>query len=76
MPSSVVPPDSATVLAHAYGNVTGALLDFKAEIQKATDANDASAIAILLSELVERTFETQAFAMRTVCALNSGRPAA
>ena len=68
-------PDSATVLAHAFGEISGALLDFKAEILRTRQASHANDIANLLRELMIKTIEMEDLALRTADDLNRGSAA-
>ena len=68
-------PDSATVLAHAFGDVSGALLDFKSQILRAHTSNQAHEIRNLLAELIAKAVELEDLALKTAEELNHGSAA-
>lgn len=66
---------AATVIAHAYGDMSGALLDFKSEILQARTADDAVGIANLLRELMVKVIEMEDLALKTADLLTNGSAA-
>lgn len=69
------PMDPATVLAHAYGEVTGGVLDFRAQIARATTADALFDMRQMLSELREMVAEVEATAMDKMDAMGTGSAA-
>lgn len=68
-------PDAATALAHAYGEVTGALCDFRAAIYRAQTAGDLRNINSLLRELTAMCVETEKQALDRADSVNGGTAA-
>jgi hypothetical protein len=68
-------PDSATVLAHAFGDVSGALLDFKSQILRAHTSGQAIEIQRLLAELIAKAVALEDLALKTAEELNHGSAA-
>lgn len=64
-----------TLLAHAYGDILGGLMDFRDEIVQARTVDEAHEIALWLHELIVKAQEFENLALNMEDVLNGGTAA-